>query len=203
VFHSNVEGQWDVFSIPAGGGKPTNLTSYPTREGFPSFSRDGRWIYFNSTRTGESRIWKMPARGGDAILVSNRAGEAPQESPDGVWLYFVESIAGSSPLWRMPTAGGAAEKVVESVDLLNFAVLDRGIYYIDRISGGAGIHYLDRSAGETRLRYFDLATRRSTTIVPKLGNVDVPITASADGRMVIYPRQDSSVDDLMLVEKFR
>jgi hypothetical protein len=122
---------------------------------------------------------------------------------DGVWLYFVESIAGSSPLWRMPSTGGIAEKMVDGVDLMNFAVLDRGIYYVDRISGGAGIHYFDRSAGETRLRYFDLATHRSTTIVRNLGNVDVPITASADGRIILYPRPDSSVDDLMLVENFR
>jgi hypothetical protein len=86
---------------------------------------------------------------------------------------------------------------------MNFAVLDRGIYYIDRVAGGAGIHYLDRSAGETRLRYFDLATRRSTTVVRNLGNVDVPITASSDGRIILYARQDSSVDDLMLVENFR
>ncbi len=204
VFHSNVEGQWEVFSISSRGGKPQNLTANPTRDYFPSFSRDGRWIYFNSARTGEPRIWKMPASGGDALPVLDRTGEAPQESPDGSWLYFVESIAGSSPLWRMPSAGGIAEKLVEDVDLANFAVLDRGIYYVDRIAGGAGIHFLDRSAGETRLRYFDLATRRSRTIVPNLGNISgVPITASADGRIIVYPRQDSPVDDLMLVENFR
>jgi hypothetical protein len=62
----------------------------------------------------------MPASGGDAVHISNRAGEAPQESPDGACLYFVESIAGSSPLWRMPSSGGIAEKTVEGVDLVNF-----------------------------------------------------------------------------------
>ena len=146
----------------------------------------------------------MPASGGKPVLVLNRLGEAPQESQDGAWLYFVESMFGLSPLWRMPAAGGPPEKVVESVDLTNFAVLDRGIYYVDRIAGGACIHFLDRSAGETRLRYFDLGTHRSRTIVPNLGNIaGVPITASANGRIVIYARQDSSVDDLMLVENFR
>jgi hypothetical protein len=103
----------------------------------------------------------------------------------------------------MPSAGGIAEKLVEDVDLANFAVLDRGIYYLDR-SKAVPASFFDRSAGETRLRYFDLATRRSTTIAPNLGNIaGVPITASADGCIIVYTRQDSSVDDLMLVENFR
>jgi hypothetical protein len=33
--------------------------------------------------------------------------------------------------------------------------------------------------------------------------VDLPITASTDGRTVWYPRLDSSVHDLMLVANFR
>ena len=36
-----------------------------------------------------------------------------------------------------------------------------------------------------------------------LGNVFIGLTASPDGRTVIYTRIDSSVDDLMLVENFR
>jgi Tol biopolymer transport system component len=136
------------------------------------------------------------------VLVLNTAGEAPQESPDGAWLYFVQSLEGTSPLWRVPTSGGTPVKVVNGVDLVNFAVLDKGVYYIDRVSGGAGMHYLDRS-GTTGLKYFDLATRKSTTIVDNLGKVDVPITASKDGRIILYPRVDSSVDDLILVENFR
>ncbi len=36
-----------------------------------------------------------------------------------------------------------------------------------------------------------------------LGDVDNPLTASADGRTILYGRVDSSVDDLMLVENFR
>jgi len=146
----------------------------------------------------------MPASGGNAVQVSNSAGEAPQESPDGAWLYYVQSIVGASPLWRMPTSGGVPVKVLEGVDLANFAVLDKGIYYIDRASGAVGVHYFDRTAGETRLQYFDFATRRSTTVARNLGNVaGVPLSASKDGRTILYPRAESSVDDLMLVENFR
>ena len=62
---------------------------------------------------------------------------------------------------------------------------------------------IDRPSGETRLEYFDFSTRRSTTVGRNLGNVDIPLTASPDGRTILFPRWDSSIDDLMLVENFR
>jgi dipeptidyl aminopeptidase/acylaminoacyl peptidase len=189
--------------VPATGGKPQNLTSHPARDSYPSFSRDGKWIYFASNRTGEDRVWKIPAVGGAAVQVTQSSGHMPLESPDGAYLYYVENSFSPSPLWRIPANGGAPEKVVEGVVLGNFAVLEGGIYYIDRPSGEAGIYWVDRPAGETRLQYFDFATRRSTTVVRNLGNVDTPLTVSADGRTILFPRWDSSVDDVVLVENFR
>jgi serine/threonine protein kinase len=203
VFHSNRRGQGDVYVVPATGGKPQNLTSHPARDSYPSFSRDGKWIYFASNRTGEDRVWKIPAVGGAAVQVTQSSGHMPLESPDGAYLYYVENSFSPSPLWRIPANGGAPEKVVEGVVLGNFAVLEGGIYYIDRPSGEAGIYWVDRPAGETRLQYFDFATRRSTTVVRNLGNVDTPLTVSADGRTILFPRWDSSVDDVVLVENFR
>jgi len=108
-----------------------------------------------------------------------------------------------SPLWRLPALGGVPVKVLEGVVLANFVVREGGIYYIDRPSGEGGAYYLDRPKSETRLQYFDFATRRSTTVARDLGNVEVGLTASRDGRTILYPRMDSSVDDLMLVENFR
>ena len=103
----------------------------------------------------------------------------------------------------MPVSGGAPVKVLEGVVLANFVILKGGIYYIDRPLGDTGTHYFDRPSGETRLQYFDFATRRSTTVARDLGDVDLPLTASPDGRTILFPRADSSVNDLMLVENFR
>jgi Tol biopolymer transport system component len=204
VFHSVREGQGDVYVIPAAGGKPRNLTSNPANDSFPSFSRDGRWIYFSSNRASRERqIWKIPASGGDAVQVTTDAGYVPVESPDGAYLYYVQTMDKPSPLWRRPVSGGAPLKVLDGVVLGNFVVLEQGIYYIDRPSGQGGVYYLDKPSGETRLRYFDFATRRSTTVARNLGSVDVGLTASPDGRTLLYCRMDSSVDDLMLVENFR
>jgi hypothetical protein len=108
-----------------------------------------------------------------------------------------------SSLWRLPLTGGAPVKVLDGVVLGNFDVVEAGIYYIDRVSGEAGVFYTDRPAGDTRLQYFDFSTRRSTTVARNLGTVGPGLTASRDGRTILYTRVDSSVDDLMLVENFR
>jgi hypothetical protein len=170
---------------------------------WPSFSRDGQWVYFTSNRTGDWKVWKIPASGGDAVQVTSGVGYQAFESPDGAYLYYVETRDRPSPVWRLPTSGGVPVKVLEGVVLFNFVVLEGGIYYIDRPSGEGGIRGIDRPSGETRLQYFDFATRRSTTVARNLGNVFIGLTVSPDGRTILYTRVDSSVDDLMLVDNFR
>lgn len=179
--------------VPAEGGKPRNVASHPATDTFPSFSRDGQWIYFSSVRGGTRLIWKVPVSGGAAVQVSASGAVVAIESSDGAYLYYVESTTTDrpGPLWRLPLKGGEPVKLVEGVVSTSFAVLDGGIYYLERL------------AGETRLQYLDFATRRSTTVAGKLGNVGFGLTASRDGRAILYSRVDSSVDDLMLVENFR
>jgi Tol biopolymer transport system component/predicted Ser/Thr protein kinase len=190
AFSSNGEGEFDVYVVPAAGGKPRRLTSHPAIDLCPTFSRDGNWIYFSSMRSGDYRTWKMPAAGGDAVQVtSNQAGRT-FEAPDGSSLYYL-AISVVSPLWRLPTSGGEPAKVADGVVWFNFWVLEKGAYYIDRLGG------------EARLQYLDFATRTKTTIARHLGDVSAGLTASPDGKTILFARRDSSADDLMLVENFR
>jgi len=204
AFHSNPEGQAEVYVIPAAGGKPRNLSAHPATDAFPSFSRDGRWVYFSSNRgSGNPAIWKVPSSGGEAVLVTNTVGHAVQASPDGAYLYYLETTDRPSPLWQMPVSGGTPVKLLDGVVLLAFAVIDGGIYYIDRPDRAPGEYLPNRASGDARLQYFDLATRRSRTVATSLGNVGLGLTVSPDGRTILYSRVDSAVDDLMLVENFR
>jgi hypothetical protein len=145
----------------------------------------------------------MPASGGTAAQVTKNGGAVPIESHDGRDLYYVEAAERPSSLWRLPLTDGAAVKVLDGVILGNFDVVEGGIYYIDRASGGAGVSGTERPGGETRLQYFDFATRRSTTVAHNLGTVGFGLSASRDGRTIFYSRVDSSVDELMLVDDFR
>jgi eukaryotic-like serine/threonine-protein kinase len=191
AFNSDIEGQYEIYVIPAAGGRPRRVTFHPASDQIPSFSRDGRWIYFSSNRTGEYQIWKTPLSGGDAIQLTQNVGQVAFESPDGAYLYYTQTFDTPSALWRQPVDGGKPIAVVEGVVWRAFVVLDKGIYYIDQ------------PAGEARLQFFDFATDRPATVARDLGDVRWGLTASPDGRTILYTRVDSSVEDLMLVEDFR
>jgi dipeptidyl aminopeptidase/acylaminoacyl peptidase len=192
AFHWNVVGSYDIYVIAAEGGEPRRLTSESTNEHVPSFSRDGRWIYFASLRTGRYEVWKVPVSGGDQVQVTTNGGFVAFETVDGTELYYT-TVPGGGPstIWRAPVAGGEAIPVIEGVISNAFAVLKRGVYYVDKPSTGP------------RLRFFDLKTARSTTIADDLGDVRPLVTASHDGRHVLYTRLDHAGEDLMIVEDFR
>lgn len=191
-FSSNGEGEFDVYVVPAAGGKPRRLTSNPAVDIASGFSRDGNWIYFNSMRSGDYRVFRMPAAGGDAdaVLVTPGQGTQAFEAPDGGSIYYLTSSV-VSPLWHLPIPGGEPVKVLDGVLWFNFWLVGNGAYYIDQVEG------------ETRLQYLDLITGRSTTVASGLGMVSSGLTASPDGKTILYTRVDSFAEDLMLVENFR
>ena len=191
AFYANLEGQPEIFVIPAAGGKPQRVISGPTKNFSPSFSRDGKSIYFSSDRSGEYQIWKVPVAGGEPIQVTHNVGYVAVESPDGSYIYYVQTSALPSALWRVPASGGEPVKVLDGVINQAFAVVEKGIYYIDQ------------HAGETRLQFYDFATGRSTTVAPNLGDVGYGLTVSPDGRTILFCKMAPPVDDLMLVENFR
>lgn len=190
AFSSNSEGEWDIYLVPAAGGKPRRLTSHQSIDIGPSFSRDGRWIYFTSMRSGDYRIWRMPATGGDAQQVTPNQGARAFESIDGRNLFY-PMFSTVSPLWRLPTRGGEPVKVLDGIVWFNFWLLEDGAYYIDRLGE------------ENRLQYLNFITGRSTTVARNIGEVTAGLTASPDGRTILYARVDAYTDDLMLVENFR
>jgi Tol biopolymer transport system component/DNA-binding winged helix-turn-helix (wHTH) protein len=202
AFHGDPDGRPDVLVVSARGGQPRNITKSTSGAAFPSFSRDGQWIYFASgLERGESRIWKMVATGGAPVQVTNNAGAIAIESYGGD-LFYVDNVNGPGSVWRLPQGGGPAVKVVEGVVLGNFDVVEEGLYYIDHVSGEAG-SFSDRPDGETRLQYFDFATSRSTTVATNLGAIGGGLSATRDGRTVFFARVDSSTDELILVDNFR
>jgi Tol biopolymer transport system component len=58
----DLDGDRDLYTIPADGGTPIRLTRDHHVDWNPVWSPDGAWLYFCSTRGGPMAIWRIPMR---------------------------------------------------------------------------------------------------------------------------------------------
>ena len=95
------DGQRHIYLIDPAGGQIQMIPSKPGfRDQVPSWSRDGKWIYFGSNRTGRPEVWRVPAAGGAAEQVTTTGGEYAFESWDGQTLYYLRSHRWSADVVR-------------------------------------------------------------------------------------------------------
>ena len=81
VFDSDEGGQVDIFVQPVDDGPARRLTNNREADVLPSFSRDGKWVYFASERSGTRQIWRVPAMGGaEQQRDRNHAGDTHETS---------------------------------------------------------------------------------------------------------------------------
>ena len=124
------DGQWGVYVMDAAGSAPRRITFGPSNEVMPFFSRDGKWLYFRSDRTGRSEIWRFPFAGGPREQVTRNGGYTAYESVDGETLFYTKGRGNSEPLFARLLTGGAERQVLPAVYLKSFFPVAEGIYYI-------------------------------------------------------------------------
>ncbi len=117
----------DVWVIPIKGGKEVRLTDAPGLDDGPEYSPDGKYIWFNSVRTGRMQVWRMKANGKKQTQMTfdgDMNSWFPHVSPDGknvVYIaYHAEDVEpGSHPanynvqLRMIPAAGGEPEVLTD------------------------------------------------------------------------------------------
>lgn len=203
-FASTQDGHSGIYSISSDGGKAKHLDS----DGAPGrFSRDGRWVYFSSKRSGTPQIWKRPLAGGAAIQVTRSGGDfgGPSPSDGGGFLYYVrppspdpvpasqEVLPDTGSLWKVPVDGGQETEVLKTVHCGNYAVTDRGIYFIPK------------PWAPTIINFLDFTTNRMEEIAEFDRQPVCGFSVSPDGRYLLYTvlQPDSrSGTGIMMVEDF-
>jgi dipeptidyl aminopeptidase/acylaminoacyl peptidase len=190
---SRVSGNPEIYVMAADGGAPRRLTNTPHNNMIPSWSRDSRWIYFASDRSGRYEVWKMPHDGGEAIQVTRAGGFATFEPPDGKYLYYTKfNPQGPQPLFRMPAGGGEEVQVVPGVRSWQLlCVTSKGVYFAPPGPSANTIQFLDA-----------VSSKVSTLATP-----DKPLNSglavSPGDAYVVWSQVDRQTFSLMLVEGFR
>ena len=129
--------------ISASGGSPRRLTDGKHEDVLPSWSRDGRWIYFGSRRIGDWQIWRMTSTGEQAEQVTRNGGFEAFEATDGKNLYYAKREPG---IWRRSLAGGEESRILEQAGWGNWALLEQGICFLNVRSQAHPTSAMSRSA---------------------------------------------------------
>ena len=104
----------DVWVANADGSNPVRLTAHVSRNTFPRFSPDGKWIAFTSNRMGNDDVWVMPSGGGEArqLTYLTAADSVLYWTPDSKRVLFTTTRgarAFGSPIYSVSVDGGLPE----------------------------------------------------------------------------------------------
>jgi Tol biopolymer transport system component/DNA-binding winged helix-turn-helix (wHTH) protein len=185
-----------IYVVDAEGRNLHAITHGDSDNYVPSWSRDGKSIYFASVRTGSRQIWKHSLENGSERQLTEHGGFAPFESYDGRTIYY--SKFDQPGIWSMPANGGSESPVVTGKPQVSYfghwAVTESGLYLLD-------------ADAEPRpaIEFYSFATRR---ITPVLSLENSPsdwqpsLSASRDGRTLFYTQYDPQ-SVIKMVEHFR
>jgi dipeptidyl aminopeptidase/acylaminoacyl peptidase len=84
------KGRFDLWLVNTDGSGLTRLTSDPAADNNPRWSPDGKSLYFLSTRSGSSQVWRLAVGGGDPVQITRLPLDVSNltVSPDGSRLAF-------------------------------------------------------------------------------------------------------------------
>ncbi len=183
-------GSWNLYMVPADGGPVEPLTSDDFRNVRPSWSLDGRWIYFGSNRTGDWQIWRTPSVGGTPEQITRRGGLEPIVSPDGR-IYYAKAPP-EQGIWGV--RGGEEVQIVPRGRQLSFDVAENGIFMMD-----------PSAKPQATVEMFSFASGEIVQVarLPAGLRLGGYFTVSRDGRSMLYTRVDSWMSDIEMLPGFR
>jgi Tol biopolymer transport system component len=171
----------------------------PFSEERPSWSADGKAVYFSSSRTGKDEIWRQlwPSSGAP-IQMTRNGGLSPVESSDGRWLYYAKTDPNA--IWRLPlrhenSAAAPAEQLVlgpmKDLNPYNWTLTPTELLFSARNSNS---QLFD-------IRGYGLRTGKLRNLAVNLQFQNYSdLSVSPDGRWLLYWQLDRSGSDIMVAD---
>jgi dipeptidyl aminopeptidase/acylaminoacyl peptidase len=152
---------YDIYTIPAGGGEPRNRTSdNPAFDTEPSYSPDGRFILFGRNRRVEvapdfTRLARIDRHTGEVMELALQLDAQPggwKVTPDGDRVLFHAQDRGKTHLYDMPIMGGRPRIVVRGKTTGGVDVGPQGrlVYRLESITSPAELMAANLSGGKPR-----------------------------------------------------
>jgi Tol biopolymer transport system component len=192
-FHPKERSEIYVVEVP--GGLPHLVPTIPGADNLsPSWSRDGKWLYFASKFGNDPfQLWKIPVQGGSPIRLTRNGGISPVESLDGRYLYYCKYEQGG--VWRMPMQGGEETEVLNDVEgggWPNWAISPNGIYFLKF-----------GKFPRTSIEFYEFAAGKTLPVWTLKKHPGWGLSMSQDGKSIIYIQNEFAESNIMLVKNFQ
>jgi eukaryotic-like serine/threonine-protein kinase len=175
--------QNSIWTVPASGGKASQLIGDGFRYHHPVWSADGHSIYVSSDREGAFAIWRLPIEGGRPVRVTVGTGPEryPSVSPDGRRLAYSTLVDNPDLIWHELATGREVTYGGDRMEHMGvFSADGRTVFFVS-----------NRQADRDELWAVPFADGQATgparRVTDHPGNVSHP-SLSPDGRWVAYYR---------------
>ena len=190
VFDARPRGHSSIYRMAVDHGSPILLEDQPFEVRRPSWSRDGRYIYFDATRGGAPEIWRRDLKTNQDQLIAPAGFMVGIESTNGKQLFYQESE--QRHIWISDRDGGNPRRLagVRPTPDLDWAPVGDSIFFAS-----------SDSTGGTDILAYDVGTSTSRRL-GHLSQTFAPGTpsfvVSPDGQTLLYSALDSSSSEIKL-----
>jgi Tol biopolymer transport system component/DNA-binding winged helix-turn-helix (wHTH) protein len=190
AFDSRQSGYPEIYITDITERFPRKLVSNLVEVMTPSWSHDGKFLYFQSG--SDERIFRCPSGGGDAVSLSSEKGSFPFESFDGENVYFFSHAYGETlRMVSLKHIGTASEVkgMPRLDDQSHYTIVPKGIYFVP-------------AEDIKSIRFFDFASGRVHPVLELSKETMNGLSVSPDGRWILYTQVSGENADIKLVEHF-
>lgn len=207
-------GNRQLFTLSTDGGTPRQLTSGSQNHGSPSWSSDGRALFFSANLREDadynprnSEVYRLDLGSGSVVAITDRLGpdSNPQVSPNGKQIAYTgldDTYQGYqiNRLYLMNTDGSNPRNI--SGDF------DRSIGNIQWSGDGKSLYFQYDDNGDTKVGKISIASGKAETVLDGLGGLSLgrpynaaDYTVAADGRIAYTLGNTGQPADLAVLNR--
>ena len=114
VYATRTGENWDIWISNADGSDPKQLTTDAFIDHEPAVSADGRYVIFQSNRSGGRNIWRVDLDGNNLkqLTDGNYIDSNPVCSADSRSVIFVSQRSGTPTIWKVGIDGGTPVQLI-------------------------------------------------------------------------------------------